>query len=87
MFDHILYTATRGCFLLLGKFDLEIINYSETAVEVFGRTDMTQMKFLDLVHESDRETVRNLVSSTMFPFSLTVYSFVRRLTLTKTCSI
>lgn len=65
MFDHILHTATRGCFLLLGKFDLEIINHSETAVEVFGRTDMTQMKFLDLVHENDRETVRNLLCATI----------------------
>ena len=70
MFDHILYTATRGCFLLLGKFDLEIINHSETAVEVFGRTDMTQMKFLDLVHENDRETVRNLVILMVFIFHL-----------------
>ena len=61
MFDHIMYTATRGCFLLLGKFDLEIINHSETAVEIFGKSDMTQMKFLDFVHEKDKEIVRNLV--------------------------
>ncbi|CAG5090700.1 Oidioi.mRNA.OKI2018_I69.PAR.g12691.t1.cds [Oikopleura dioica] len=65
MFDHIMYTATRGCFLLLGKFDLEIINHSETAVEIFGKSNMTQMKFLDFVHEKDKEIVRNLLCATI----------------------